>query len=271
MVAFKYTFLFDWQSRAGWTETFYKETASSTGQQIAGINADSWAAARARCLTAAASIIAVRVTPTNDPRNTTLFSIKKKGALGQGLILNNISPDVVNDAQLTTLTSTSGVKRQYLIRGMDDNDIENGLITYGANGIAVMNRFLNFLVNQGWAMRDFVSSGQVAMTALDGATGIVTCDPIAGLGVGDIVVVNGRHVGNGKKVRWQGKVKTFGAGTITLKGYKFGSLAGPGTIEKITANYPTFQSHFEPDPNWARTRQTGRPFNLPRGRAPKKT
>lgn len=268
MAAFKYTFLFDWQQRAGWSETFYKETGSGTGEATALARA--WGTNRQKVLTAAATILAARITPTNDPRNTTLFPLGLKGALGQGIIVDNIQPDVVNVAQLSTLTASTGQKRQYLIRGLDDRDVVDGQITYAQNGVAIMNRWLNFLVSSAWQMRDYIPGVPAAVNLVDGVSGIVTGGAIAGIAVNDIVVMNTRTTGGGKKVHWQGRVKEVGVGQITLRNYKFGDAAG-GQIVKVVASYPAFTQHFEPIPNWARTRQTGRPFNLPRGRAPKRT
>jgi len=270
MANFKFTFLFDWQRRAGWTETFYKPVS---GTPTTGGNAEfarDWARERAKVLTGSATIIAARVSDVTTPRAVRVFSLGNKGALGTGVIVDNLQPDVVNVAQLSSFNSTGEERRFYLQRGLDDRDVNDGIIDYSQNGIARTNRWLNWLCNNTWSMRDYTKSAQQPLTAVDGATKVATVQNGAAYAVGDIVLLQSRTVGDGLKVRWQGKVMGVNGNAVQLKGYRYGDTAG-GFFWKLTATYPDLTSFQLPTPNWARTRQTGRPFNLPRGRAPKRT
>lgn len=270
MANFKYTFLFDWQRRAGWTETFYKPVSGSPSTGANAEFARDFARERAKVLTGSATILAARVSDVETPRAVRVFSLGTKGALGTGIVLDNLQPDVVNVAQLVSFNSTGEERRFYLQRGLDDRDVNDGLIDYASNGVARTNRWLNWLCNNTWSMRDYTKTLQQAVTAIDGAAKAVTVFNGAVYAVGDIVLIQSRTVGDGLKVRWQGRVANVAGNALVLKGYRYGDTAG-GFIWKLTATYPDLTSFQMPNPNWARTRQTGRPFNLPRGRAPKRT
>lgn len=270
MADFKYTFLFDWQRRAGWTETFYKTVSGTPAAGALLGNATQWASERARVLTGSATILAARVSDVLTPRAVRLFPLGVKGALGTGLVLDNLQPDVVNVAQLITFNSAGEERRFYLQRGLDDRDVNDGIIDYSENGVARTNRWCNYLSNSAWSMRDFVKSNQQTITSIDGESGACTLVNAAGFATGDLVLVASRTAGNGLKVRWQGKLSGVAGQTVILKGYRYGNADG-GNIWKLTATYTDLTEFSRPNPNWARTRQTGRPFNLPRGRAPKRT
>jgi hypothetical protein len=270
MAILKCTFCFNWQSRAGWTETFYGNFNGSPSPTQVAAAVSQWAAERARVLTANATILFCRSSDVTTPRKVKITYLAVKGTLGAGLILNNIQPDVVNVAQLVSFNSTGDSRRFYLQRGLDDRDVVDGKITYEQNGLARSRRFWDFLKNDNWSMRDFTKSDQIAVSTVDGRLKTLTAGAAIPWANNSLILIESRTVGNGLKVRWQGRMFAKNGQICQLKGYRFGDTEG-GVASLLTPTYPDLQDWTIPEPNWARTRQTGRPFDLPRGRAPKRT
>jgi len=270
MATLKYTFLFDWQSRAGWTETFYSNESGSSDILTQREKARLFGAERARVLTAGATVLVARVSDVLTPRRVTIVPIATRGALGQGLVFENIQPDVVNVAHLVAFNTGGQERRHYLMRGLDDRDVNDGKIDYRENGAARYNRFFNFIRDNNWAMRDMLKDPPTQVTSVTGTSGIVKVANAANLVGGNLCVLQSRTVGNGLKVNWQGRITDVVLNDVYLKGYRYGDAVG-GQLWKITPSYPDLQGWVIPVPNWARTRQTGRPFFLPRGRQPKRT
>jgi len=270
MATIKFTFLFDWQRRCGWSETFYHTISASESNQEIQQQAQRWAAERVRVMTGSATLLSARCSDIATPRKVTIVELGLKGALGVGIVLNNLQPDVVNIAQFVTFNSEGEERRFYLMRGLDDRDVNDGIIDFLVNGKSRYTRFFNFLQSAGWRMKDFTKSDQTNVIAIDGETRSVDIGNAAAFNRDDIVLIQSRTAGQGLKLRWQGRVETKVANILTLKGYHQGNAEG-GKIFRLTATYPDLTSWAMKEPNWARTRQTGRPFDLPRGRAPKKT
>lgn len=270
MPNYKFTWKIDWNRRAGWTESFYRSTSGTPGTNELRDHARTWASNRARVLTAAATIQACRISDVTIPRAVQIVGLTNRGALGSGLVFENIQPDVVNVAQLVTFNSTASIPRYYLQRGLDDRDVIDGQITYAENGKGPSTRFWNYVQSDDWRMRDLVKSTTKALTLVNGATKIAIATNWVGYAENSLVLVESRTSGNGLKMRWQGKVDNIDDNEARLKGYRFGNAEG-GTVSLLTATFPNLTEWSLPSPNWARTRETGRPFDLSRGRASKRT
>lgn len=270
MATFKFTFLFDWQSRAGWTETWYSTVGGTPPSNFRVLKAESYANARAKVLTNGATILSCRVSEVTTPRAVSIVMLGLKGALGQGIIFNDKETDVVNLAQLVSFNSVGDERRHFLQRGLDDRDIVEGQITYIENGMAKSRRFWDFLRDNSWSMKDYIKSAMQPISSVNGSTKKVLVTDGTAYPAGSVVLVNSRTAGNGLRMDWQGKVKSTVGNLVELQGYRYGDAVG-GFIWLLTPSYPDLTEWVIPTPNWCRTRQTGRPFNLPRGRAPKRT
>jgi len=270
MAVLKFTWLINWQERAGFTEAFYKTIGGTIVPAQIETLARGWATKRAACLTVDARILSCRVSDVLNPRRVQIVNIGLQGTAGIGILLDVFHPDVVNVCQFITFNSAGESPRYYHQRGLPDGDVVDGKVTFAENGRAIYNRFWNFMVTNDWEMRDFTKSNMKTVASIDGVSKEATLTNAAGFAEGDLILIQTRQAGNGLKRSWQGKISYINGVILGLKGYRFGDCSG-GQVWKLTATYPVLSSFALPEPNWARTRQTGRPFGLPRGRAPKKT
>jgi hypothetical protein len=269
MATFKVTLLFQFQDKYGWSESFY------TNRTWSSINSDpvkpyvlALAAKRAGCLSIVGSVIAARVSDVANPNAIRLLSFNVPGT--RTGIIDNSNPDVANLAPLAVMSSVSGAKRSYFLRGLIDQDVVNGQFTATFSGPAPYNTWLQEITSNTYCIRDLVPAGNVGVTTISGITGqCVNADPTA-FKVGDLVRVRTRVAGGGKKVYWTGKVLFVGVNSINLKGWKWGDCEG-GTISPLGVTYSPVNPILWVIPQRCRTRQTGRVFGLPRGRASKRT
>lgn len=270
MATFKFTYLFDWQRRAGWTETWYSTPSGTPPTDFQNLKATSYANQRKTVLTNQATILACRVSEVTEPRKVKIVMLGMKGALGQGFVVDDKEPDVVNVAQLVSFDSVGEERRHFLQRGLDDRDVNEGVIDYDHNGMARSRRFWDFIRDNQWSMKDYIKTNKQQIVGVTGSDKIVQVANGAAFKESDIVLVKSRTVGNGLRMNWQGKVESVAGNLVKLKGYRYGD-ASEGHIWLLSPTYPDLGAWVIPTPNWARTRQTGRPFGLPRGRAPKRT
>lgn len=270
MAVFKVTALINWGSQAGWSETFYK--FGSLSSPYATINTTAvrnFLVKRAACLTNVANISIARISNVEDPRNVNRFRMNIQGALPSPSP-SSANPDVVNLSILSTLTATTGSKRQYLQRGLCDLDVVGGSVTLASSGLPPFTQFWTELGNGNYYMRDLTDEAPKTIVGVAGLTGLVTATEALGFPQGQLVHVRTRVVGNGKSVNWTGRVsQTFGS-TCYLKGWKWGDCSG-GTISSVLENYSVIAPFTTQIPQRCRTRQTGRPFDLLRGRQPNRT
>ena len=250
---------------AGWSELFYKQVSDSDvgPNALLAVGRD-LAQRRALVLTPVANIVGLRATNVAFPRITTLQRLNIQGQNTQ--ILSSSGPDVVNVAVLATMSSSLGGKRQYLMRGLLDDDVVDGNITMAQSGIGIFTTWFNYLGSGSFRIRDLQPGTPFPIGAVDGGTGIVDCSAAAGFAPGDLVTLKTRTAGAGKKVNWTGVLLSTGPLVVQLKNYKWGNAFG-GTITKQAVAYGDVARFTVPFPQRARTRQTGRPFDLLRGRA----
>jgi len=264
MATIKAQLLINWGSVAGWSEIYYKELSGGTvpiSEQVEfGVDI---ARRRALVLTPKCMILAVRLTDVALPRVTTLRRLAIPGQNTQ--ILSSSGPDIPNVAILATMSSSAGGKRQFLQRGLLDDDVVDGYITLAQSGTGIFTTWFNHLGNGSYRIRDLVPGTPRAVASVDGATGIVSCAEAATFAQNDLVSLKSRTAGNGKRVYWTGRVLGVGPGIVQLANFKWGNTTG-GTLTKQTITWGVVGRFAVPFPQRARTRQTGRPFDLLRGR-----
>lgn len=265
MATAKFSFLINWDSRAGWSENWYKAVGAVSNNTEINANVLLYARRRVACLSRLATIVACRVTDVAVPKKTVLINVDLMGVLGRAGDLVSPDADVPNLAQQVRFQTNGEEVRTFLQRGLDDRDIVAGKITFDQNGIAPFNRFWTLLTDDGWMMRDMIKSNRREVITVDGTSGVVTAAAALGYAENTLVLVNSHHTGNGKRVTWQGKIINVNGINGKLKNYKFGSLTG-GEIWQLTPTYADLMEFQIPAPNWCKTRQTGRPFFLSRGR-----
>lgn len=265
MTVIKYQLLINWKTTAGWSEIFYKFISpgdvSVAAQREVGLDL---ARRRALVLTPVARIVGIRATNVDTPRITTLFRTAVQGQNTQ--VLSTSGPDVVNVAILATMSSSLGGKRQFLQRGLLDDDVISGEITLAQSGQGIFTTWFNHLGNGTFKMRDLQPGVVGTVSSVDGQLQQVSTLQGASFATGDLVTLKTHTAGNGKRVYWTGKVLGASPTVVQLIGYKWGNATG-GTLTKQTVGYGDIGRFNVPFPQRARTRQTGRPFDLLRGRA----
>jgi len=265
MTIIKFQLLINWKTTAGWSEIYYKQVSDGTigpNEQLA-VGRD-LGQRRALVLTPVARIIGIRCTNVDFPRITTLGRVAIQGQNTQ--VLSSSGPDVVNVAILATMSSSLGGKRQFLQRGLLDDDVVDGEITMAQSGVGIFTTWFNHLGNGSFRIRDLQPGVPKTVLSVDGAAGVVACPSAADFTVGSLVTLVTRTAGNGKRVRWTGRVQGIGPAVVQLANYKWGNATG-GTLTTQTPAFGTINRFVVPFPQRARTRQTGRPFDLLRGRA----
>jgi len=264
MAIIKIQLLINWQATAGWSETFYKQISDSDvgGNAMLEVGRD-LAQRRALVLTPVATILGIRVANVAAPKVTFLQRVNIIGQNTQ--TLSSSGPDVVNVAILATMNSSLGAKRQYLMRGLLDNDVIDGYITLAQSGTGIFTTWFNFLGNGSFRIRDLQPGDPKPIGDVDGNTGIVDCAAAATFAAGDLVTLKSYIAGSFRRVNWTGRVLAVGPSVVQLQNYTRGN-ATTGTLTKQTIDYGVVNRFRVPFPQRARTRQTGRPFDLQRGR-----
>lgn len=265
MTIVKFQLLINWKQTAGWSEIYYKYTSGGdvSGNALLEVGRD-LARRRSLVLTPVARIVGLRATNTDFPKVTYLQRLAIQGQNTQ--ILSSSGPDVVNVAILATMNSSLGGKRQFLMRGLLDDDVVDGEITLAQSGVGIFTTWFNFLGSGSFRIRDLQPGTAFPIGDVDGGTGIVDCAAAASFAAGDLVVLKTRNAGAGKRVNWTGRVLGVGPATVQLANYSWGNAFG-GTLTKQTLAFGEIGRFTVPFPQRARTRQTGRPFDLLRGRA----
>jgi len=260
----KFTLLINWGEVAGYTETYYRFVSTTgVGDEATAAEAREIVNRRALVLTPFAVIIGVRASAVTAPKVVQLIKLAVRGQ-NTGTF-SSPSPDIVQVAILATMSSNLGGKRQFLQRGLIDNDVVNGQITLASSGVAKFNGWFAFLSDGSFRMRDLTPIVTGIVDNVNGATGVLTKGVAGDFPEGSLVVVSTHVAGNGKRVRWTGKVLKQDGVALTLKNWRWGNCTG-GTVTSQTESFGTIAPFIVPFPQRARIRQTGRPFDLLHGR-----
>jgi hypothetical protein len=262
-MATKITLQFNWKETRGWTESYYDVSETPLAADFLTDKTQRIARARAACLTRGATILSGRL---SNPANPALVRSVELGYPGAGGTagFGAGKADVVNLAILVNFFSNDGVRRSLLQRGIPDNDITEGIVDFGDTGRGPYNRFWQLIAGT-TGLADTLNGPKIDLVSVAGSGTIVTA-AAHGLAVGDKVLINSRSSGNGPKVYAKAIVQTVDDAThLTLKKWTRGNCS-LGQICKVTTSYVGFSSYQVPNPIYARTRQTGHPFGLLRGR-----
>lgn len=255
--------------RYGWTEDFYW-IAPSGGVVWSKALADAWAAQRARCLDSHATILDVRFSDVDNPRQVTSFSQDLPGALGAGIISQSDGDVSMVAVQVDFKAGLAGT-RHMLQRGLVDGDVVNGKLTYALSGIAPFTNYWKWIRdNSNFAIRSFTKNDLYPVISVDGSSGVVTIGALAGVfpiyAPGRHIVIRSRVSGNGCKIVWNGRIKArLSDSTYSLVNWRKGNSSG-GTINSVDELYTTISSYSPASPPYAHTRRTGPPFGQSRGR-----
>lgn len=262
-MALKYTIQFNWLSSRGWTETFYTTASTAIADPAVTDFVKVMAAKRAACLSNKATILSCRVSDPAAPALVRGVEVNVTGTAGNGFVSTD-GTDVVNLAALVNFFSATGVRRSYLMRGLTDADVVGGELTCAFTGRPAYNRWWDW-VSKNTAVRDVVN-GPFKDVATVSGLGLITTAVALGAAANNVVLVKSRTAGNGPKVRASGVVQSApGALTVQLKRWTRGDCVG-GQACLTTVEYRAFTSFSLVQPPLVRTRQTGHPFGLLRGR-----
>jgi len=255
--------------RFGWTEDFYWVPPSG-GAVWTKVLADAWAARRARCLDSHATILDVRYSDDDNPRQVTSFSQDLPGALGAGIISTQDGDVSMVAVQVDFKAGVSGT-RHMLQRGLVDGDVVNGKLTYAISGIAPFTDYWKWIRDtSNFGIKSYTKNDHYPIATIDGATGTLTVQSVGGFlpvyAPGRVIVIKSRVAGNGCKIVWTGRIKAkTGDAVYTLVNWKKGNASG-GVVYSTDPVYTKITSYSPASPPYAHTRRTGPPFGQSRGR-----
>ncbi len=266
-MAITYQLLINWGSRSGFSEefTFESPTTPSPGSQT-DVVATALGNARAGCLTRAARIVGCRVFDPFLPRVVRPVRLDLPGVLGSSISpLGNTGPDPATTARLIRFTASNGSTRNYLMRGLPDGDVQDGRFTAAASGHGPYESFLNLvggptsriLSNSLTLLGDFGS--------ITGSTGFLSGPLGVVYTANQLILVKTRVAGHGCRIYWIGRTASGGTGNAVLRGWHRGNTEG-GQVFAVSRVLVSVSTRTSPVPDYTRTRATGKPFFLPRGR-----
>jgi hypothetical protein len=265
MAARKMTLLINWGENAGWSETYYFADTGGTRTSADKLQeCRVLANARATVLCSNATIVGVRWSLSSDPKKVFLAKPNVVGALTN--LLTQTKTDAPTSALLIAMSGATGAKRNFLQRGLIDDDIKSGIITMEQSGIARWNQWLLFLSSRGMVIRDTVDEPGSAILHIDGETMVMTLSNAPAYVPGETIHIVTNNSGGGKRVDWRGTVISVLDKLVQLKNFHWGDCAG-GLSHRMIVTYTEIIGFSMPIPQRQRTRQTGRPFGLLRGRA----
>jgi len=263
-MSLKYTLQINWGENRGWSETFYTESAASPSSTEASTFARALARARAGCLTNGAVILACRISNPQAPAVVVGLELNLPGVAGNGS-LSTDPTDVAALAVLINLYGVNGTRRSFLQRGLTDADVVRGKMTFAYSTRRPYNTFWNLISSSAFAIRNTTNGPFKDITTVSG-NGVLTTSVVFAAVEGETVVIKTRSAGNGPKVRSLNKIQSvLGPSSFLLKDWKRGNCEG-GQVALQTVNYETMSSYSLSQPAFVRTRQTGHPFGLLRGR-----
>jgi hypothetical protein len=267
MAILKMTFLVNFQDRAGWSETHYRTLSGipDLGDGNIARIVRATATRRAGCLSGRCSIRACRVSYTDTPASVRLVQINQPGALINNALTTNGGPDVPNVSLLTTLVGTNGTRRAYFLRGLADGDVVDAQVTFARFGQGPYTAWFNELAAGQYNIRDQVNGVATGVVSIAGSTGIMTTVGPTGYPADQVVLVKTRNAGNGKRITWTGRAFSNDGVSVQLRNWRYGNAEG-GTIRALTTVFRQITDAVQNEPRWARTRKTGRPGDLSRGR-----
>jgi hypothetical protein len=264
----KHTLMFNWGENRGWTESFYSQASGSPSSAQSVQYAKDLAAKRLPTLTTGATLLAVRISDWENPRIINKIEIDRVGTAGKRR-LETPGPDVVNLALLVNLYGASGERRSFLQRGLCDGDVIDGYVTFSHTGRRPYDAFWDHLVER-YSIQDTVN-GEFKVVETVAGDGMVTTAVPHGLTAGDRFKIQTRTAGNGLKVNATGIVETVAADDVFFaRQWAYGTCTG-GKVCQMTRFLESFSSYSLSQPAYCRTRQTGRPFGLLRGRQSNRT
>jgi len=266
---------FNWRNVAGWTEEVFYESPNALDSPIIPPYIQLRAAARAGFLSKDCTIDDCLVNDVKAPAFTRTILLNVKGVTGPGGPTADHDSETPLAAVRAKVSSAGGPPRVYHFRGLADDDVKNGVVTWGRTGEAAFNTYMASLANGvGECTQSFAAGASKAVITneasepeLFNVSGIPT-----DLAIKDIVRIKTRVAGNGPRIYYTGRVTRIdpaGVSTtprIKVAGWSHGSCVG-GEIARLTPGYYLQNSWSVYTPNYVVYKKTGKAFSPFRGRA----
>lgn len=267
MAHYKLTMRINWGQVAGWSETFYYDSDQDIGSDGIRNLGRSLMSGRAICLTRNATILDCLISIEGSPGVTRTVIGGFPGSLGTSSPPTADGADIVMACLQVNFRAGTTARRAYMMRGMVDADIVGGIVTFAASSPAPFIAFLDGVVRgNGVRLKDrtIVSSTQIVSVSGAGLLTVVAGSwaPIRG----QTLTLSTRVAGGGRSYNSVCRVLSVNTGgTFNVTPWSNGNCEG-GLASIISYAYTDISSAQFSSPNRAKTRRTGRPFGLLRGK-----
>lgn len=262
MSIIKCTMRINWGSTRGWSESFYLNDTTINEPNLKKWM-EEWARVRAGALAKKCTILDVRVSDVAAPNVVRSFEMNLLGTFDPAPAAGGSDPAML--AILFNYNGTSGVRRSFLNRGIPDSSCLDGYLTVAAGNDPAFKAWLNYPLNW-FSIRDVTNDAKKDVVNVSGDSRIVETAAAHGYAVGQMVIVKTRVEGGGEKVRATYQIESIVSPTqFRLKKWSYGNCIG-GTVNGYGITWSPITTASIVRPALVRTRQTGLPFGLLRGR-----
>lgn len=244
----------------GWSESFF---SAETNLAVVLTRLQSLAGLRAQLLGSGNSIIGLRASQVDPAGAAQVKAVAIPGTSGA-------ARDAVFVAVQIVISAGTVNRRQFLLRGVPDATVTNGIYTGGGLFDAAMANYLNTLISQQWQLRVVDKSNEIFKVLSVDAAGLVTTLDPTGWAVNNRIKFFRtsdtlfRNVGGVYVVTAVPTTNTF-----QLLGWPAGRVVSFGQARKQVIGYLNITSY--QIPGAVHSRKTGRPFGQPRGRVARRT
>lgn len=264
MTAFGFRYRFrNAHNQRSWTETFYREFGAVTlGSTFVKSTVTLLAARRVACLSTGNSLVDVACFDPINPRSVIYYELDLPGGLG---LVGHVAA-FQDTAPVSVLVRCSSIRavRQYLMRGIADDDVLEGEFHPIGGHVVAYNAWFASLVSQPLLIRrrpPLVAPIPIGVIGTGGITlGQV---PVVGIPADTPISVVTQVSGGGRRVRTNLVTKSASRGSFIDVDWTWGNCGGgymtvlDNTYEPIIATAQRVAT---------RTRKTGGPLGKFRGR-----
>lgn len=254
-------------NQRSWREQFYwdaGDSGSPTSENTVNFMARI-ATARARALVRSNTIVDVTVYPADNPRLTTITQLNRRGTLPAN-VGDEFPPDqdIAPASVLLQLSGTLG-RRQYLMRGIADDDIKSSNFVPVGNRRGAYTTWFSYLNNSPLMIRYSIFGPSRTILEVSGSGTITLGAPAGVVPAGTLIDINTTVAGGGPSVRTRAKTRVASDPLEpTLYVYWSRGNCTQGIARTVTYGYTPINVYAQRIP--ARTRKTGGPLGKFRGR-----
>lgn len=274
MPTLRFVHRFHWREVAGWSEeVFYTGTLNLADAGTEGY-AKGRALLRAGFMSKDCVVIDCLVNDVTNPSVVRTINCNTVGITGPGGPNADHQSETPLASVRAKVSSNDGPPRVYHFRGLADSDCNNGRVTWNQSGPEAFNEYMRILTDGGECVQKAVFDPEVPVIGTNDKNSrkIEVSALPADIAVGDLVRVKTQVVGNGPRVRYVGRVKSFAAASsgayayVEVSSWTHGQCKD-GLLCLFEYEYKEHNAWSTYSPNYIVYKKTGRPFSPFRGRA----